>query len=163
MKNTLSVYMIIVVALTGCAAPILPAFVTAPEPPLEWKVLLEKKVGCPDVTGEYELTPTVAILQNDSEWSFSNGKWYDYLMLIPFDRVTADKSTRDGNSLAYSPGSLPAATRSSTVAGCPSTAVRRSDEVRSSWKSHQISPMGVSAPGETSEPHTLGTYFGSEM
>jgi hypothetical protein len=106
MKNTLSVYMIIVVALTGCAAPILPAFVTAPAPPLEWKVLLEKKVGCPDATGKYESTPKVAVLQNNSEWNFSNGNWYDYLLLIPFDRVTAEKSTRVGSSLAYSPDSL---------------------------------------------------------
>ena len=103
MKLTQSIYLTVVVfALTACAAPVMPAFVTAPEPPLEWKVLLEKKVGCPDTTGTYELTPTVAILQNDSEWSFSNGKWYDYLMLIPFDRVTAETSTRDGNSLVYS-------------------------------------------------------------
>jgi hypothetical protein len=106
MKNTLSIYLTVVTALTGCATPILPAFVTAPTPPLEWKVLLEKKAGCPDVTGEYELTPTVAVLQNDSEWSFSKGNWYDYLLLIPFDRVTADKSTRGENSLAYSAGSL---------------------------------------------------------
>jgi hypothetical protein len=107
MKLTHSIYLtVVVIVLTACAAPVLPAFVTAPEPPLEWNVLLEKKVGCPDATGEYELTPTVAILQNDREWSFSIGKWYDYLMLIPFDRVTADKSTRGGNSLAYSPGSL---------------------------------------------------------
>ena len=106
MKNTLSVYLTIVVALTGCAAPILPAFVTAPAPPLEWKVLLEKKIGCPDATGQYESTPKVAVLQNNSEWSFSNGNWYDYLLLMPFDRVTAKKTTRVGNSLESSPGSL---------------------------------------------------------
>jgi hypothetical protein len=107
MKNTLSIYLtVIVIVLTGCAAPILPAFVTAPEPPLEWKVLLENRVGCPNATGEYELTPKVAVLQNDSEWSFSNGKWYYYLSLIPFNRVNGEKYIRRENSLAYSPGSL---------------------------------------------------------
>jgi hypothetical protein len=106
MKNTLSIYLTVVIALTGCATPILPAFVTAPTPPLEWKVLLEKKVGCPDTTGKYESTPKVAILQNDSEWSFSHGKWYYYLSLFPFNRVHAEKIIRREKSLAYTPGSL---------------------------------------------------------
>ena len=107
MKHTQGVYLTAVVfALTACAAPVLPAFVTVPEPPLEWNVLLEKQVGCPDATGEYELTPTVAILQNDSEWSFSNGKWYYYLSLIPFNRVNAENFIHRENSLEYTPGSL---------------------------------------------------------
>jgi hypothetical protein len=107
MKLTQSIYLtVVVIALTTCAAPVLPAFVTAPEPPLEWKVLLENRVGCPNATGEYELTPKVAVLQNDSEWSFSNGKWYYYLSLISFNRVNGEKFIRRENSLEYTPGSL---------------------------------------------------------
>ena len=104
MKNTQSICLAVVVfALSGCAAPVLPAFVAAPDPPLGWKIVFEKKVGCPDTTGEYELTPRIAVLQNDGMWTISNGNWYDYLLLIPFNRVTGDKWTPDGNSLVYSP------------------------------------------------------------
>ena len=107
MNNTQSIYLaVIVFALSGCATPVLPEFVAAPEPPLDWKVVREKKVGCPDATGEYELTPKIAVLQNNGIWTISNGNWYDYLLLIPFNRVTADKWTPGENSLVYSPDTL---------------------------------------------------------
>ena len=107
MKNIWGYYLALVVfAIVGCAAPRLPAFVTAPDPPVEWKIFVENKVRCPDATGEYELIPKVADLQNDGLWHVSNGNWYDYLLLIPFNRVTADKWTPDEDPPGYSNFSL---------------------------------------------------------
>jgi len=107
MKNIRGYYLaLFVFAIVGCAAPRLPAFVTAPEPPMEWRAFVENKAGCPDTTGEYELIPKVADLQKDELWRVSNGNWYDFLLLIPFNRVTADKWNPDEDPREYSRFSL---------------------------------------------------------
>ena len=97
---------LVVLVIVGCAAPRLPAFVTAPDPPMEWKTFVENKVGCPDITGEYELIPEVADLQKDGLWRVSDGDWYDFLLLIPFSRVTADELNPDEDPHEYSRFSL---------------------------------------------------------
>ncbi|MFC1702743.1 hypothetical protein ACFL1J_08445 [Pseudomonadota bacterium] len=84
-------FAVAVVALTACATPRLPEFVAAPEPPLKWNVVLDEKVGCPNANGQYESIPTVAELQQDGKWRISSGNWYDYLLLLPYSRVKADK------------------------------------------------------------------------
>ena len=81
------------VVVAGCAASTLSDFEMAPEPPVDWGAQLDSKVGCPNVSGQYELIPKVADLQNDSLWHLSNGKWYEYLLLIPFNRASAIEST----------------------------------------------------------------------
>ena len=98
MKDIQSFYLaFIVITITGCATPRLPTFVSAPVPPVGWNVLLEEKVGCPNVTGQYELVPQVADLQKDGLWHVSIGNWYDYLLLIPFDRVSAHNLSSNDN------------------------------------------------------------------
>lgn len=92
MKNR-RVFPLIFVFLTvmGCAAQKLPEFVTAPQPPAEWKISVDRSDECPDLTGEYEVMARVADLQNDDAWVESEGKWYDLILLIPSNRVTANK------------------------------------------------------------------------
>ncbi len=80
------------IVVAGCAVPTLPEFEMAPEPPVEWGIQLDSKVGCPNVSGQYELTPNVADLQQDDLWHISNGNWYDYLLLIPFNRAATVES-----------------------------------------------------------------------
>ena len=107
MKNTQSInFVFIVFALSGCATSVLPEFETVPEPPSAWNIVLEKSFGCPDATGEYELTPKTAVLQSGGLWNISNGNWYDFLLLIPFNRVTAVKWNPGENPLVYSPDTL---------------------------------------------------------
>jgi len=106
-KNGQNFYLaFVLIAIAGCAAPKPHPFVSAPEPPVEWSIWVEKNSGCPDITGEYELIPKVADFQKDGLWRVSNGNWYDYLLLIPFNRVAADEWTPDETSPAYSRGSL---------------------------------------------------------
>lgn len=78
---------VIGVALIGCAAPMPPELVKAPEPPVEWNITLERKSGCPYTNGMYDLTPMVAIFQKNASWEISIGNSYDYILLLPFDRV----------------------------------------------------------------------------
>jgi len=85
----------IVAAMTGCAAPKPPELVEAPDPPEEWKIVAERNFGCPDTNGEFESTPTVAVLQNDSSWKVSIGKSYDFALLLPFSRVKGVKQIPD--------------------------------------------------------------------
>lgn len=94
------------IVIMGCAVTPLPEFVATPEPPLEWKIQLETKIGCPNITGQYESTPRVADLQQDGLWRVSKGNWYDYLLLIPFNRVTAVKWTPDDVSPEFPHDSL---------------------------------------------------------
>ena len=107
MKNWHVFYSIILVfAITGCAASSPPAHVATPEPPVKWKVSIVKKGGCPNVTGEYALIPNVAILQKNGNWRISTGTRFDYVLLIPFDRVGGEKWKPNKKSDAYSSTSL---------------------------------------------------------
>lgn len=96
----------IVAVMIGCAVPMPPELVDAPEPPGEWKVRVEEKHGCPDTNGLYELTPQVAVLQNDYSWEISIGNWYDFALLLPFDRVATINRVPDETPPAFYPNGL---------------------------------------------------------
>lgn len=98
--------LVMVVATFGCAAPKPPELVKAPEPPGEWKVIVERKSGCPYINGEYELTPIVAVFQKDASWQISGGNSFDFILLLPFDRVPALKQVPDETSSAFSRNKL---------------------------------------------------------
>jgi len=96
----------VLLALMGCAAKGPPALVSAPEPPAEWKISVEKRVGCPEAAGEFELIPKVADLQKNGVWLFSDGEWYDFILLIPSSRVKANKWTPSEPLTEYSRSSF---------------------------------------------------------
>ena len=106
MKNCQVYSLAFVAAMTGCSAQRLHEFVTAPEPPLDWKITLEKEVICPDATGKYASIPRVADLQKDGSWRISDGTWYDFILLTPSDRVPTEISTPFEKSATYSVSSL---------------------------------------------------------
>jgi len=107
MKHIRGSYLAVtIVAFTACATPRLPEFIAAPEPPLKWNVVLDEKAGCPDVNGQYDSIPNVAELQQDGLWRISSGNWYDYLLLLPYSRVTADKRIPNEISHASSQSNL---------------------------------------------------------
>jgi hypothetical protein len=97
---------VIATAMIGCAVQPPPELVDAPEPPGAWKVTVEKKHGCPDTGGLYELTPSVAIFQKDYSWEMSIGNPYDYALLLPFERVAAIKRVPDETPFAFFRDSL---------------------------------------------------------
>jgi hypothetical protein len=107
MKIGKNYFLSVIVALSiGCAAPKPPELVDTPEPPREWKVTLEGKHGCPNTNGLYELTPKVAVLQKDYSWEISIGNSFDFLLLLPFDRVKALKRIPNETTFAFSHDSL---------------------------------------------------------
>ena len=98
MQKSIFCLSLIVVATIGCASPTLPELVKAPAPPNEWVGVKKIQMGCPDISGEYEPTPTVAILQKNSSWKISAGKTYDFLLLFPMNRVEEHVQKPDGTA-----------------------------------------------------------------
>lgn len=80
------IFILIVVAfvMAGCATTKMYPLVTVPEPPMDWNASFQKKIGCPDITGEYRLIPDVATLQDKGIWGFSVGQWFDFSLLVSF-------------------------------------------------------------------------------
>lgn len=107
MKSILVYYLIAVSFVTvGCAASRTSPLVIAPGPPVEWSVIKRANVGCPDVTGEYVLTPMVATMKKHGVWQISTGNWFDYALLLPFDRAGVEKQRLNEKSGVYSRSSL---------------------------------------------------------
>ena len=77
-------------AMMGCAAPDIAPVASMPGPPIEWEVIVEEVIGCPDLTGEYVLTPKVATLQQNGTWRLSTGRWFEFALLIPLEQVGVD-------------------------------------------------------------------------
>jgi hypothetical protein len=107
MRDTRFIYLLIVMfAILGCKTPRDSTLAVEPEAPAEWKVIVERKTGCPDVTGRYELIPKIAVMQKDGAWRISVGTRFDYALLLPFNRVKVDEWKRDEKTSANSGTSL---------------------------------------------------------
>jgi len=87
------IFILIVVAfvMVGCATVKVHPLATVPGPPMDWNASFEKKIGCPNISGEYGLIPDVATLQDNGIWGFSVGQWFDFSLLVHFSEAGAQE------------------------------------------------------------------------
>lgn len=107
MKRDQIIFLVVLLPLLmGCSTPTVHSLDLPPRPPLEWEISLESKLDCSSVAGEYELVPSLAVLQKDGAWHISTGSWFQISLLMPFDRVDGDRWSPTLKQGAYSKSSL---------------------------------------------------------
>ena len=98
--------MALVIMVMGCAVPAVPTLTLPPDPPSEWEVSTGSSTECHDITGEYELVPIVALLEENGAWHISTGNWFDSVLLFPFDRVDTNSWPSTERTHRYSNTSI---------------------------------------------------------
>ena len=91
---------------TACAVSSQSSVVIPPEFPAAWTISINQETDCPDLTGVFDLTPEVAVLQQSGTWQLSKGNWFDYVLLLPIDQRIDDDLVVSNDSGKYIDNSL---------------------------------------------------------